>query len=223
MLIYFIKKSISDIIRFFEIMRLQYVWRKLNPHNYTHVANPISTEFFPIEKVKVGKYSYGPLCVHSFGTDNENLVIGSFCSISFGVKFILGGNHSMNTFSTYPFRFYYDNKKNEAKSKGPIIIEDDVWIGTDSTILSGVKLGKGTIVAAGSIVTKSTLPYSLVGGNPAKLIKMRFEDSIIKKLMEIDFNCFNENNINSLLNNMYEPLSENYINNFQIKLKQSNK
>ena len=195
-------------MRFFKCIRLRFLWRKFNTHNYTHVANSINSEFFPIEKIKVGKCSYGPLCVHSFGTDNEKLVIGNFCSISFGVKFILGGNHSMDTFSTYPFKYYYDNKKNEAKSKGPIIIEDDVWIGTDSIILSGIKLGKGTIVAAGSVVTKSTVPYSLVGGNPAKLIRMRFEDSIIKRLLEIDFNDLNDNNIPSLLKNMYEPISQ---------------
>ena len=98
-------------------------------------------------------------------------------------------------------------------SKGPIVIEDDVWIGFGSIILSGVKLSQGTVVGAGSVVTKSTDPYSIVAGNPAKLIKKRFSDEIIKRLINIDlsnvllkrnydwcFNTIDENILNHIDN-----------------------
>jgi virginiamycin A acetyltransferase len=186
--------------------RIRSIWRRLNAHNYTFAANSIDEMTFPVDKVRVGKYSYGPLCVHHFGNKNEKLIVGYYCSISKGVKFILGGNHSINTFSTFPFRFFFNNQEYDASTKGPIIVEDDVWIGTDSIILSGVTLGKGTIVAAGSIVTKSTLPYSVIGGNPAKLIKKRFDDDLIKLLLDIDFSKIDEKKIHGLLPKLHMPL-----------------
>lgn len=186
---------------------IKVLWRVKNPHNSTTAANTINDMDFPSDKVTVGKLSYGPLRVHHFGTDGENLKIGNYCSISMGVKFILGGNHSTNTFSTYPFRCFFDNLECEAWTKGPIILEDDVWIGTDAIVLSGVTLGKGTVVAAGSVVVKSTLPYSLVGGNPAKLIKMRFDDEIIKLLLDIKFEKIDEKKVVGLLAKLYMPLN----------------
>ena len=192
-------------------VKIKVAWRNKNLHNKTFVVNTINETYFPKDKVSVGNHSYGPLCVHHFGSSGENLIIGNYCSISFGVKFILGGNHSINTFSTFPFRHYFNNKECEAWTKGPIIIEDDVWIGTNAIILSGVKLGKGSIVAASSMVTKSTPPYSIIGGNPAKLIRMRFNDEIIKALQEIDFGKIDENRIRNLLPKMYAPLNENLL------------
>jgi len=191
-----------------KIAKIQVAWRSLNKHNYTFAANTINEMHFPLDKVTVGKHCYGPLCVHHFGTVGEKLQIASFCSISIGVKFILGGNHSISTFSTFPFRHFFNNQECEAWTKGPIIVEDDVWIGTDAIILSGVNLRKGTVVAAGSIVTESSLPYSLIGGNPAKLIKLRFDNAIIKALMDIDFEKIDEKRILSLLPKLYMPLNE---------------
>jgi len=181
-------------------------WKRNNLHNRVTPGN-----IFPQNIVKVGKQSYGELWVYSFGSPNESLKIGNFCSIASDVKFILGGNHSMNTFSTFPFRYYFNNKECEAKSKGPIIVEDDVWIGTCSIILSGVTLGKGTIIGAGSVVTKSTNPYSIVAGNPARLIKMRFNESITNALISIDFDNIAEKNITTLLPKLYDTLSEKLI------------
>jgi virginiamycin A acetyltransferase len=189
-------------------IKTKITWRNLNQHNHTTVGNTGSDMNFPIDKVTVGKQSYGPLCVHHFGSANEELKIGNYCSISRGVKFILGGNHSTETFSTFPFRHFYNHEECEAWSKGPIIIEDDVWIGTDVLIMSGVTIGKGTIVAAGSIVTRSTTPYSIVGGNPAKTIKMRFDESIINLLLDLDLNKIDEKRIRDLLSIMYMPVSD---------------
>jgi virginiamycin A acetyltransferase len=188
--------------------KIKILWRHFNQHNNTSVANSTSEMIFPLEKVSVGRFSYGPLCVHSFGNTDERLRIGSFCSISNGVKFILGGNHQINSFSTFAFNYYFKNKIGESWTKGPITVEDDVWIGTDAIILSGVTLCKGTIVAAGSVVTKSSLPYSVIGGNPAKQIKMRFDEVLIKELLDFDFSKIKEENISFLLPKLNMPLNE---------------
>jgi virginiamycin A acetyltransferase len=191
--------------------KIKLLWRHFNQHNNTSIANSTSEMIFPLEKVSVGRFTYGPLCVHSFGNKDESLKIGSFCSISNGVKFILGGNHSINAFSTFAFKFFFNNESGEAWTKGPIIVEDDVWIGTDAIILSGITLGKGTIVAAGSVVTKSTLPYSIVGGNPAKLIKMRFDKSLIKVLIDLDFTNINDKKILGVLHKLSLPLTDDLL------------
>lgn len=181
----------------------------MNAHNFTLAANAFEDPLFPSEKVTVGKFTYGPLTVHHFGNNDENLKIGSYCSISSGVKFILGGNHPINNFSTYAFKYFFTGEAGEAMTKGSIIVEDDVWIGTDTIILSGVTLGKGTVVAAGSIVTRSTPPYSVVAGNPARVIKMRFEDSLIKGLIEFNFNDIDHTKIKVLLGKLYTQLDQN--------------
>lgn len=183
------------------ILRLDYFlykWKKLNKHNQT-----IPINIFPIKLVKVGKYSYGPLNVYCFDDKNEKLIIGNFVSIASGVKFILGGNHGGDTISTFPFKVKYLGKKNEAWSKGAIIIEDDVWIGTNSLILSGVRVGKGSIIAAGSVITKDVEPYSVVGGNPAKLIKKRFDDRLIEKLINFNLLKLNEKYVKENIKKIY--------------------
>jgi len=142
---------------------------------------------FPSEIVSVGLYSYGPLNVEYYGASDEKLVIGSFVSIARDVKFVLGGNHRFDILSTFPLREnLLHSKIKEAVTKGPIIIKDDVWIGCNSIILSGVIIGQGAVVAAGSVVTKDIPPYAIVAGNPAKVIKFRFAQEIIEKLLSMD-------------------------------------
>jgi acetyltransferase-like isoleucine patch superfamily enzyme len=183
-----------DSKKSFKSMKLKLLWRDNNPSNFTMIDNRIEDMPFPSNKVTVGNYTYGPLRVISYGSNDEYLSVGRFCSIASGVKFLLGGEHKLNKFSTFPFkRILIDNDEIETFSKGNIILEDDVWIGTDSLILSGVRLSRGTVVAAGSVVTKSTDPYSIIGGNPAKLIKKRFSEDIIENLMNVDYNILTEN------------------------------
>ena len=179
-----------DNIKF---LKAQLFWRDNNRHNFTHIVRDNMNSRFPMGKVIVGRFTYGPLNVKSYSDKDEYLEIGDFCSIAEGVKFLLGGEHKFSTFSTYPFRrILIDNNYIDAISKGPIILEDDVWIGTNALILSGVKISKGTVVAAGSVVTHSTEPYTIVGGVPAKLIKKRFDDRTIEKLIKFDFNSLKE-------------------------------
>ena len=175
---------IRELIRTLERNDFQKKWKSLNTHNYTSIGN----NSYPLQNVKVGSYTYGVLNVYSlYIQPNEKLNIGNFVSIAPNVQFLLGANHQTDTITTYPLysRFVkYD--KVDALSKGEIIIEDEVWLGTNAIIFSGVRIGKGAIIASGSIVTKDVLPYSIYGGNPAKLIKMRFSEDIIKEFL--DFN-----------------------------------
>ncbi|MFP3834745.1 CatB-related O-acetyltransferase [Chryseobacterium sp. SIMBA_028] len=152
-------------------------WRKFNSHNFTTAKS-----LFSKDRVKVGRFSYGPLEVFDYGEKNAGLEIGSFCSIALNVKFILGGNHFIDGLFSYPISPMLINDGEGGYSKGKIIIGDNCWIGFGSTIVSGVELGNGCVVAAGTVVTKSFPSYSIIGGSPAKVIRKRFDDETIEML-----------------------------------------
>jgi acetyltransferase-like isoleucine patch superfamily enzyme/glycosyltransferase involved in cell wall biosynthesis len=164
------------------LSQLTSIWRALNRHNDTSMARP-----FDPKLVTVGNYSYGPLYVHAWGASEEHLSIGSFVSIADEVHFLLGGGHDYSRFTTFPLKVKVYGHSIEAISKGPIVVHDDVWIGHRATILSGVILGQGSVVAAGSVVTKSVDPYSIVAGNPARHLRYRFDRNVIDVLMSIDY------------------------------------
>ena len=191
-----------SIIKFL-ILRL--LWRMRNKHNYTRIG-----KLFNINKVSVGNFSYGKLNVYTYSDCSTKLKIGNFVSIADGVKFILGGNHNFQNFSTFPFNAFFF-RQSESYSKGDIVIYDDVWIGTNSLILSGLSIGQGAIIAAGSIVTKDVSPYSIVGGNPAKLIKFRFNEATINKLLVRNLDNLNINKIKKNINFLNTPLNDNTI------------
>ena len=128
---------------------------------------------------------------YHFDFIGDKLIIGKFCMIASGATFIMnGGNHLTNATSAYPFAIFggawqhaMDDKT--YPTKGNTIIGNDVWIGHDATIMPGVTIGDGAIIATKAVVTKDVAPYTIVGGNPAKLIKKRFSDDIISKLLEL--------------------------------------
>ncbi len=128
-----------------------------------------------------------------FDFTGDKLIIGKFCMIASDVTFIMNGaNHLSESISTYPFAIFgHDwSKAMEGKSypsKGNTEIGNDVWIGYDATIMPGVKIGDGSIIATKSVVTKDVAPYSIIGGNPAKLIRKRFSDEVIEKLLKISW------------------------------------
>lgn len=204
---------ILSIESYIKVKLISGKWRKQNNHNNTSIGNipKESLSVFSLDKVSVGKMSYGALNIHFFGASNEELKIGHFVSIASDVKFIMGGNHNIKTFSTYPFKAVVLHMGNEAWSKGPIIIEDDVWIGTNALILSGVTIGKGSIIGAGAVVSKDIPPYAIVVGNPAKVIKYRFDDSLRSKLMGFDFEKIDINFVNRNLDRLYADLNDDVL------------
>lgn len=136
-------------------------------------------------KITIGDYTsiWGPNVVITSAI--KGIQIGKFCSIARNVT-IQEFNHNLSRFSTYNInRNILGTDVSDNISKGDIIIGNDVWIGASSTIVSGVKIGHGAVIAANSVVTKDVLPYSIVAGNPAKHIRFRFEENKIAKLLDL--------------------------------------
>lgn len=154
-------------------------WRFHNKDNYTTAEN-----IFAWKNVHVGKCTYGGVHAIQYNMDAE-LYIGNYCSIAENVVFLLGGEHDYHRITSWPFNSRIYQLRGEGTSNYSIYVEDDVWIGYGTTILSGVKIGKGSIIGAKSIVTKDVPPYSIFVGN--NVIKKRFSDEIINKLLKLDF------------------------------------
>lgn len=154
-------------------------WKKKNSHNHAEIQ-----DFVPIEQVEIGKESYGMINVRLYDNKVNRLRIGSFCSISENTYFVFG-EHNYKRFSTFPFKHVMLHEPEKEPSKGDIILQDDVWVGFNCTILSGVTIHQGAVIGAGSIVTKDVPPYAIYAGG--KVIGYRFEQEIIQKLLDIDY------------------------------------
>ena len=154
------------------------------------------------ENILIGDYTYyddpeGPErfeknVLYHFPFVGDKLVIGKFCAIAKDVQFIMNGaNHQMSGFSTYPFFIFRNGWETAAPPadglpyKGDTVVENDVWLGYRATIMPGVKIGSGAIVASKSVVTKDVPPYAIVGGNPATIVRQRFDDRTIDELLQI--------------------------------------
>ncbi|MDL2259078.1 CatB-related O-acetyltransferase [Eubacteriales bacterium OttesenSCG-928-K08] len=130
--------------------------------------------------------------LYHYPINGDKLIIGKFCSIACGAKFIFtSANHTLDSLSTYTFPLFYEgwdlDKKDVASAwdnKGDIVIGNDVWIGYEAVILSGVHIGDGAIIGARAVVTKDVPPYTIVGGVPAKEIRKRFDERTVSKLLE---------------------------------------
>ncbi|MGE1063555.1 CatB-related O-acetyltransferase [Megasphaera paucivorans] len=124
----------------------------------------------------------------------DKLIIGKFCAIAEGILFIMNGaNHGMKGITTYPFHIFGSGWETVTPTmeqlpfRGDTVIGNDVWIGQYVTIMPGVNVGDGAIIAANSTVVKNVEPYSVVGGNPAKIIKKRFDDETIELLLKLQW------------------------------------
>lgn len=122
----------------------------------------------------------------------DKLIIGKFCAIASGVKFIMNGaNHKLKAFTTYPFGIFGQGweagipRLEDLPYKGDTVVENDVWIGYNATIMPGVRIGNGAVIAAQSVVTKDVPPFTIVGGNPARIIKQRFSDEVVQILQAL--------------------------------------
>ena len=174
--------------------------------------------------IHVGDYTYydDPVDPTGFETNNilfnypefgDNLIIGKFCSIASGTKFIMGpANHRISSVTTYPFHVFgglWSENTPEHLSqlpfKGDIIVGNDVWFGRECVVMPGVKIGDGAIIAAYSVVTKDIEPYSVVGGNPARLIKKRFDDELIELLLRLKWWDFEPEALAEILPLLCDP------------------
>ncbi len=146
--------------------------------------------------------------LYQYPINNDKLIIGKFCSIACGAKFIFNSaNHTLSALSTYPFPIFFEEWDLDVKNittawdnKGDIVIGNDVWIGYDAVILSGVTIGDGAIIGTRAVVTKDVPPYTIVGGVPAKQIKKRFNEKTIAQLEEIKWWDWNPNKIKQNIN-----------------------
>ncbi|HEY3590190.1 MAG TPA: Vat family streptogramin A O-acetyltransferase [Buttiauxella sp.] len=130
--------------------------------------------------------------LYHFPFIGDKLIIGKFCAIAKGVQFIMNGaNHKLSGISTYPFQIFGNGWEqvmpamSDLPYKGDTVIGNDVWIGYEALIMPGVKIGNGAIISSRSVVTSDVPAYSIVGGNPAKVIKLRFPEQDIEKLEAI--------------------------------------
>ncbi len=181
---------IGKLINSLRLQAAQMKWILHNRHNET-----IPVNCFDPGLVKVGNASYGKLNVVSFG-NSARLTIGNYVSIAENVTFLLDVEHYLNHPSTYPFKVKILHEcRQEAFAKGDIRIDDDAWIGYGATIVSGVHIGRGAVVAAGAIVTKDVPPYAVVGGVPAKVMKYRFDGDITDTLQKLDYSKLTEDKI----------------------------
>ena len=148
--------------------------------DYTYYDDPEDSENF--ERNVLYHYPFS----------QDKLIIGRFCALATGIKFIMNGaNHQILGFSTYPFYIFGNGwekvtpRNNDLPFKGDTVVGNDVWIGYKSIIMPGVTIGDGAIVAARSVVVNDVPAYSIVGGNPARIIKQRFTSETIQTLLQI--------------------------------------
>ena len=142
---------------------------------------------------------------HHYDFIGDKLIIGKFCQIAAGVEFVMNGaNHQMNASTTYPFYIFGTWEQpapaqSDLPLKGDTVIGNDVWIGQDATILPGVHFGDGAIIGANSVVASDVAPYTIVAGNPAKLISKRFDDELTALLLKFKWWDKSIDEINSLI------------------------
>lgn len=138
--------------------------------------------------LSMGHMSYGNPTILGY-LAQAKVVIGKYCSIAEEVTIIPGGDHRVDWVTTYPLRVKFNlegaNQDGHPSTKGDVIVGNDVWIAGGAKILSGVTIGDGAVIGANALVSKDVEPYSIVGGNPAKHIKYRFDEETISKLLEI--------------------------------------
>ena len=170
------------LVYLFNLFKNKCKWRSRNRHNQTRIGNITN-----IDLISVGINTYGMLYVFNEGTQ-YSLTLQNYCSIARDVKFIVDSDHCMNHLSTFPFHgmLLKDGGK-DTVSRGNIIVEDDVWIGSNAVVLSGVHIEQGAVIAAGAVVNKDVPAYAIVGGVPARIIGYRFLEDKCKFFRTLDY------------------------------------
>jgi acetyltransferase-like isoleucine patch superfamily enzyme len=169
------------------IDRIRLLRKKMDRKLFPSSAPIIYTKDLLGDRYAIGDHTYGKPRVVSL-EEGTSLRIGKYCSISTHVIIFLGSEHRTDWVSTYPFPYLWEEArsiKGHPYSKGDVVIGNDVYIGYNVTILSGVTIGDGAVVGACSVLTADVPPYAIVAGNPARLIRYRFEEETMKKLLKI--------------------------------------
>lgn len=205
----------------------QFLWRILgvNPKDITHSTVAMNkTSLSQLDWVKMGAHSYDNYADAYRNSEKDYLEIGKYCSIARQVYFLCSpGNHNLDFVTTYPLvdRLFADDEKTSrsnnddlkrileidfSSTRGPIIIGNDVWIGFRAVVQPGIKVGDGAVVLPNAVVSKDVPPYSVVGGIPAKMIKKRFTDEQIQKLLEIKWWDWPDDVIKDRISDFYGPI-----------------
>ena len=166
--------------------------------------------------ISIGRFTYGfeNLSVRQWN-EGASLQIGSFCSISSNVTIFLGGHHRTDWITTFPFGHIFEdelggkNIEGHPATKGDVLIGNDVWIASGVTILSGVTVGDGAVLSANATVIKDVKPYEIVGGNPAKSLKMRFDDELVNLLLTLKWWDFPLDKIKLITNQLSSQPTKN--------------
>lgn len=170
-------------MKFLELLKTRKTRKRLRKLDKLERAPEKIRLRYPDYEVGIG--TYGIPDVFEFG-DDTILRVGSYTSIASGVRILLGGEHRTDWLTTYPFPAMMkglEDIKDYAPSKGDVVIGSDCWICADAMILSGVTIGHGAIVAAGAVITRDVAPFAVVGGNPGKFIRWRFDEDIRQQLL----------------------------------------
>jgi acetyltransferase-like isoleucine patch superfamily enzyme len=136
---------------------------------------------------EIGRGSYGDLKVLEFG-EGAKLIMGAYCSVARGAQVFLGGEHRMDWVTTFPFSALdkrFAGIKGHPKTRGDVVIGNDVWLGRECMVMSGVTIGDGAVVGARAVVTRDVPPYGIVAGNPATLVRHRFAPEIVERLLAV--------------------------------------
>lgn len=179
---------------------------------------PLQTRYLPgFQNYEIGPGTYGAPKVFDFD-GKTSLHIGRYCSIAPEVRIFLGGEHHVDWVTTYPFSAIEREARQypgHPHTKGPVTIENDVWIGYGAIILSGVKIGNGAVIGAGSVVSKNVPAYTIFAGNPARMVRKRFSDEVIERLEKIAWWEWPEERIRQawpeLLSNNIEEFIEKHL------------
>lgn len=165
-------------------------------------------------KDEYGDHTYGRPTIMRSG--RTRLRMGKYCSIAPGVTILLGGNHRVDWVTTYPFSAVPGwpeaaGIRGHPKTNGDVVIGHDVWLSRGCCILSGVTVGHGAVIGAEALVTRNVEPYAIIGGNPGRVIKKRFSEEIIAKLLEIAWWDWPEERIRRGLPHLLSERIEDFI------------
>jgi acetyltransferase-like isoleucine patch superfamily enzyme len=186
--------ALHGIVRGFELTEndelREILFKRLRhaDHDGDDATREVMRRFYGVD---VGRYTYGAFKIDL--SIARGTRVGSFCSLAQGVR-LGGSNHPVEEVSTHPFHYMrnrglidHDDRALIERMNPPVVVEDDVWVGVDAIVLPGVTVGRGAVVGAGSVVTRDVDPYTIVAGAPARVLRKRFGDDQIRRLLAIDW------------------------------------